>query len=347
MFLVCSQLINKMTKEIKLTNSDLVALVDDEDYEELSKFKWKLTPQGYVCREVYIGRVGEELKYKKKRILMHRSVMNMGEYEGIKSLQVDHINRVRHDNRKENLRSCKKSENSKNRSKTKSVTTSIYKGVYWRKGFRGIGGCWVACINCDKSKLELKYGHDEKELAMEYDKAAIFLHKEFASLNFPDHDYSNEMIDYKLPEYKDQTTSKYRGVSWCDSRKLWKSEITINGKYKIVGRFYTEDDALNAYEQVCKFYKLTDRMNFPEKEPKNIIDVEKFDKRQYEHTSSYIGIRFRKKCNKYNPYVMIDGREKSLGYFELEIEAVKFRNKFIIDNNISNTNKLNTVSKIE
>lgn len=330
-----------MTKEIKLTNSDLVALVDDEDYEELNRYEWSINKAGYIFRYQYIGRIGPEVKYKKKHILMHRAIMNMDDYKSNESMQVDHVNRIRHDNRKLNLRVCTRNENSRNRTKTIVETTSIYKGVY-RKEDKCTGkGFWIACIAYENDRYTLKYGHDQVDLAMTYDRAAIFLHKEFASLNFPEYDYSKEMIGYKLPNYKDETTSKFRGVSWCESRSLWKSEIQIFGKYKIIGRFETEYMALNAYEQVCKFYGLTDRMNFPNKEPDLIIDVEKFDKRNYQKTSAYVGVRYRSKVNKFNPYVVIDGKEKSLGHHDDELFSARLREKYVIENSLQNKNKLN------
>ena len=50
-------------KEIQLTQGK-VALVDDEDFEELSKFKWYISSNGYAKRD-------SQNKGIKKRFRMH------------------------------------------------------------------------------------------------------------------------------------------------------------------------------------------------------------------------------------------------------------------------------------
>jgi hypothetical protein len=47
---------------------------------------------------------------------------------------------------------------------------------------------------------------------------------------------------------KENTSSKYIGVSYQKSRNLWTSRICINGKSKWIGRFKTEYEAHLAYE---------------------------------------------------------------------------------------------------
>jgi hypothetical protein len=47
---------------------------------------------------------------------------------------------------------------------------------------------------------------------------------------------------------KENTSSKYIGVSYQKSRNLWTSMICINGKSKWIGRFKTEYEAHLAYE---------------------------------------------------------------------------------------------------
>ena len=86
-----------MAKEIKLTKG-FVAIVDDEDYEWLSQWKWHYDK--YACRRKSTG-------YKQSKIVfMHREILG---YEG--ELDVDHINKDRIDNRKCNLRLATRSQN--------------------------------------------------------------------------------------------------------------------------------------------------------------------------------------------------------------------------------------------
>lgn len=63
-------------------------LVSTEDYEKVSQYKWNKTKDGYVC-----GRVNGKV------VKMHRFIMDEP-----KGLIVDHKDRVRTNNQKENLR---------------------------------------------------------------------------------------------------------------------------------------------------------------------------------------------------------------------------------------------------
>ena len=86
------------TRTIPLTRG-LVALVDAADYEWLSQWKWSADGDGYAVREE-----------RGERIKMHRLLL-----PGAPT--VDHANRVRHDNRRCNLRACDRQEHARNTSK--------------------------------------------------------------------------------------------------------------------------------------------------------------------------------------------------------------------------------------
>lgn len=90
-----------MAKQIKLTQGKF-ALVDDDDFERLNKFKWCIGSGGYAIRD--IKRNG-----KNKREYMHRIINQTP-----KELFTDHINGNKLDNRKENLRNCTTKQNAMN-----------------------------------------------------------------------------------------------------------------------------------------------------------------------------------------------------------------------------------------
>ncbi|WP_061576552.1 HNH endonuclease [Bacillus licheniformis] len=153
-------------KEIILTNGG-VCLVDEEDFYYLSKFKWhKRKSDGYVARTVYD-------KGTFKTIRMHREILKPPP-----ELVVDHINRDKLDNRRENLRIATRSQNTANSIKP-STNKSGYKGVHYRKDQRK----WRACIRVNQKNISLGQYDDPEKAARAYNKAAVEYFGEYARLN--------------------------------------------------------------------------------------------------------------------------------------------------------------------
>ncbi len=158
-------------KEIQLTRG-LVALVDDDDFESLSKFSWAAQPMG---KTHYAIRSSHAPHGHRKTIRMHREVLNLLPHQS-----VDHINRNGLDNRRENLRAATDSQNRMNTIKGPGCS-SIYKGVFWRPDL----GVWRARISVNKRTIYLGHFDSEVEAALAYDAAASEHYGEFALLNFP------------------------------------------------------------------------------------------------------------------------------------------------------------------
>lgn len=144
-------------KEIILKSGEK-ALVDDEDYELLNKFKWQYQ-LGYAVRNI--------------KVYMHRDIIKTEE-----GLETDHINGNKLDNRKENLRKVTQSQNQANRKKGKNKS-SIYKGVIWHKRRNH----WLAQITINRKKIYLGSFNNEIDAAKAYNEAAIKYFGEFARLN--------------------------------------------------------------------------------------------------------------------------------------------------------------------
>jgi hypothetical protein len=153
-------------KEIPLTNSTLMAIVDDEDHERVSQYTWWLQKSGYVrCSRNVEGRT----------VRLHNFIMQPPD-----GYEVDHRDRNKLDNRRSNLRICTEGQNLANRAPYKlrgKERQSRFKGVKVRKGRKGIR--YDARIN-DRS---LGAFATEEAAAEAYNAAATRLYGEFAYLN--------------------------------------------------------------------------------------------------------------------------------------------------------------------
>jgi hypothetical protein len=151
------------------------AIVDPEDYERLSQYKWHInTGRGtfYAVRCVWV-----KSERKTKSIKMHRELMKIDD-----ELYVDHINGDGLDNRKANLRAATAFQNSWNMKKLRRKCWSRYKGVTWNKRQNR----WVAQIMARGKIKFLGCFTDEIEAGRAYDEAAKKFHREFAVTNFPE-----------------------------------------------------------------------------------------------------------------------------------------------------------------
>lgn len=154
-------------KTIQLTQG-MVAMVDDEDHERLSKHNWHTVKNGrtyYAGREVKVGG-------KRKHIWMHREVITT-----TNGKIVDHSDGNGLNNQKQNLRECTIAQNSRN-ARTRS-NKSGYKGVYLNtKVMR-----WHVQITVEKKRVCVGMFGTKEEAARAYNEAARKYHGEFARLN--------------------------------------------------------------------------------------------------------------------------------------------------------------------
>jgi hypothetical protein len=155
-------------KSIPLTKGT-TAWVDDQDYDYLMQWKWRVSSEGYARRDViHNGR--------RHSIYMHRIVVKrVGKNT---KPEVDHRNHNRLDNRRGNLRPATKQENMANRGPQRN-NTSGYKGVYWDKS----RSLWLAAIKVDRRMRFLGRWPTKKAAAQAYNKATRAHFGEYSHLN--------------------------------------------------------------------------------------------------------------------------------------------------------------------
>lgn len=156
-------------KEVALTQNKF-ALVDDEDYEEISKNKW------YFCKYAVRTVGGKKIQ---RTIWMHRFIMGLGYESG--DIYIDHADGDKLNNQKYNLRICTQTDNVRNGDKRKH-NTSGYKGAREHSQAKGK---FVAQISYKGICNYIGLFDDVVEAAIAYDESARKYFGEFARLNFP------------------------------------------------------------------------------------------------------------------------------------------------------------------
>lgn len=156
-------------KEILLTRG-YVALVDDDDYERVMRFKWSTHVTSAGCVYAANSTAARECGSR----LLHRFILNAAP-----GVEVDHKNRNGLDCRKSNMRLASRGQNSRNIGLTRK-NKSGHKGVCWDKG----RGLWAAAVRHNGKNIFIGRFSDKAEAARAYDRKAIELQGEFACLNF-------------------------------------------------------------------------------------------------------------------------------------------------------------------
>lgn len=161
-------------KEIKLACGKK-AIVDDADFELLSKYKWSLVSGKYARAVAYDIGIGKNGRPKQRIIKMHRLLLGVD-----KDKVVDHINGDGLDNRRSNLRICNRTQNQGNRIVQKNSKSQL-KGVEIRE--RKTGTVWIAYIVKKCKKISLGSYKSKIDAAKAYNNAASDYFGEFAKLN--------------------------------------------------------------------------------------------------------------------------------------------------------------------
>lgn len=156
-----------MSRQLKLTNSDLTAIVDDDQYDKLLKYNWSVL---YKNKKPKAIRSTSHVP-----IYLHRLIIKNWD----SSIKIDHRDRNIFNNQIINLRVCNGAENGQNR-KLNTNNKSGYKGVTYDNWHRK----WQSGIRVNGKLINLGRFKDKILAAVAYDDAALLHFGEFAKLNF-------------------------------------------------------------------------------------------------------------------------------------------------------------------
>lgn len=219
-------------KKIRLNNT-LFALVDDDDFEPLSKLKWFAFPNGNtIYAKAFIGNT---------QTLLHRLLLDLTDPKII----VDHKNGNGLDCQRHNLRVCTWSENLRN-SRSHKDCLSGYKGV---SRIKSKTQRWSASIHVNNRRLSIGYFDSPEDAARAYNGAAKKHFGEFARFNDVD-----PLFPTSSPcVHRAGNQSGYRGVSLKRPGR-WMARIVVDQKPISLGYFKSPGDAARAYNEAAKKY---------------------------------------------------------------------------------------------
>lgn len=141
--------------------------VDDSDYDLLAQWCWRINSKGYV------GRAAKRVRGQKRTMIsMHRLILGVSD----SSIHVDHRNGIKHDNQRDNLRACTKTQNSWNRPAQQN-NSSGYKGV----SRHADTGKWQALIGHKGARFHLGLFDSPEAAHAAYCAKARELHGEYAN----------------------------------------------------------------------------------------------------------------------------------------------------------------------
>lgn len=151
-------------KELKIQNSEILALVDDADYDKISHYTWYLS-NGAIKRYHASG------KFSRGFVPIANQIL------GIRGVIIDHKDRNIYNNIRDNFRIATHQQNSFNRGKITRVCSSRYKGVSLSYGK------WRTCLYLKGKAIFIERFVDEHDAAQVYNFKAEELFGEFAVFN--------------------------------------------------------------------------------------------------------------------------------------------------------------------
>jgi len=162
-------------KQVPLTRGH-VTLVDDEDYEWATQWKWCAhlsARKGGTWRAVRTTRIGAKPGCQKRFIYLSRALLGLTD----RKQYAEHRNGDALDNRRGNLRVATNAQNQANTGKGVS-NTSGFKGVYWAP-HRNSPKKWAAALRVKRKKVHLGYFLTPQEAGEAYQQKAKAVHGEF------------------------------------------------------------------------------------------------------------------------------------------------------------------------
>ena len=147
-------------------------LIDLENLDLIDDYKWYKRNDGYISCSAF-GKNG-------KNMFLHRAIMSKN--NNIKGMNIDHINRKRNDNRKENLRVVTTQQNNFNQSIGKGNTSGLLGVIKVERQTKKKGNIedWRANIKYNGKHISKQFKTKEEAIKWRLQKELEYYGKDFA-----------------------------------------------------------------------------------------------------------------------------------------------------------------------
>ena len=197
-------------KEIKLSGErGGTAIVSSEDYDRLVGYTWFKTEKGYVAAKI-----------EGKQVRMHRMIIQHAKEGEL----IDHINRIKHDNTRGNLRITTPSVNAQNRTVSSTKIGTAMRNVYYKKGK------YQTEPKVNGQKLYQGLFKTEEEAADAADMFVVHNNRDLLQLNYPE-----KLEEYRNREFVEKKRRVKKAGSYVGVKKEqygYAARITEDEKYK-------------------------------------------------------------------------------------------------------------------
>jgi hypothetical protein len=292
--------------------------VDDQDYENLSQYRW------YAVRSTRTNiyaltfpKGGDRLS-----ISMHSMLVPVSD-----GMVVDHINGCGLDNQRHNLRPATHQQNSVNRRGSGKIITDGNPTTEYIGVCKRAEGKYFAYVNSGKRQHTIGVFATAEQAAIARDKVALHFHGLDARLNFP-----NSNLQAATPAavrkeldastYRKNHGSGHRGVSKVWGK--WRAGIKdSDGRRVYLGSYTDEKEAALAVDAALLYLgQPRENLNFPD-EPTKAKSPHDIRERPLAAWGAcgYLGVR--RKRHRFSAHVMRNRKLYNLGVFDTPEEAAR------------------------
>lgn len=148
----------------------------------------------------------------------------------------------------------------------------MVKGMSWCLNNRGYPHAYIKCDEYPEGCVRKLH-----QIVKAIDQGACLCDTTYADYNLHINHINHDKLDARLEnleiissernsqmqEKKSTHSSQFRGVSWHKARNKWQTQIKINGKRIHLGRFDSEEEAAQAYDEYIMDNNLDRELNFP------------------------------------------------------------------------------------